>query len=82
MSSYGQLFLTALLAFLWEQGKTNAARVTGFEEETERYGVCSTCSYTQTTVEITYVDGGDEWHTYRHEGSFISLIRDLTKEDA
>jgi hypothetical protein len=79
--NYRETFYAALLALLHTYGETQAVQVTDFEEETYQYGGgCDTCTYTETVVEIFYDDAEGKSHKYKHSGSFVSLVRELTEE--
>lgn len=78
--SYKDAFYAVLLAFIRARGEAQAVRVTGFREETYEHGGCETCSWTEIVVEISYVDTEDDPCVYKHSGTFVDLVRELTEE--
>ena len=67
----------ALTRFVKEVDK-DCDTVTDFEDRTEYGGYCETCSYEYVVVDIYYttVKGGRK--TYTYDGTFSSLIRNLS----
>lgn len=77
---FSSLFQEALRQFLATRDVT-ATRVLDFEEETQRFGMCQTCSYEETVVHISYIDLDGDYSSYEYSGRFADLIRELTGDD-
>jgi hypothetical protein len=75
--SLEESILEALTRFVKEVDLT-CDTVTGFEDRTEYGGYCETCSYEYVVVDIYYFTDNGGRKTYTYDGTFSSLIRNLT----
>lgn len=79
--SFSTSFFEALAEYVRSVGY-DVAEVTNFSEEVRESGFCETCYYSETVVEITFIDtsGLTQEHTYY--GDMAEFIRDLTNGEA
>lgn len=53
-------------------------KVTDFDEYTNSYGGCETCSWDETEVTIYYHDSEGFGKSYTYSGKMVDLVRELT----
>lgn len=76
---FSDQFKGALLVMVQKYSDLEAVEVLDFEEDTIEGGYCSTCSYTETVVDVEYRREKGHRRTWRYSGGFADLIRDLDR---
>lgn len=67
----------AIRNYLVDQG-LSVIEIIEYKELTKSGGGCSTCYYTDYTMEIKYIDGLYDQKIFVYHGQFSELIRELT----
>ena len=75
-------FYAALLKYVQEHGHPNATEVTGFYDSYWSGGcdTCDTCGAIEVDIYFKTADS-DRGQTYTYDGSFFSLISNLSEDN-
>jgi len=73
--------LNAMTRMVESQYDSSCVEVTSYDETYRYGGGCETCAFEYTVVEIYYTDEDGASKSFEYDGSFGTLISNLTDED-